>query len=375
MSDEAAADDETVEGDGDEDLVVEDLVVAAVGGEGEARAPVHLSDGHRGGHLAVLAFDAAGRPALLEHAFVVENECHGWRLDRFLMKRMRRLSRARIQRVIHGDLDIGSVKVTRPAARVQAGQVVRFRRPAPVEPDVPRNVGVLLADPEVYALDKPAGLPIHPTARYHYSTLTAVLRERFPGERLEMCHRLDRETSGVLLVGRTPTAGPLIKRAFAKRQIEKTYLAICHGDLASETVVDAPLGLDGGRVRIKMAIRAVAQGGLVARTRFVPLARFAGFTLVEAHPETGRQHQIRAHLDHIGHPIVGDKLYPHEERFIEWADHGMSDELLADLTLPRHALHAAALVFPHPVTGERIRVESPLPDDLVAHLATLQPLG
>src|SRR5579871_4048680 len=97
--------------------------------------PLALAD-----HLAVAAFDAAGRPSLLEHSFVVEGECHGWRLDRFLMKKMRRLSRARIQRVIRGDLDVDGVAVRKPAQTVLAGQRVRFRRPAPVEPEVPREI-------------------------------------------------------------------------------------------------------------------------------------------------------------------------------------------------------------------------------------------
>ena len=102
--------------------------------------------------------------------------------------------------------------------------------------------------------------------------------------------------------------------------------------------------------------------------------RYAGYTLVEARPETGRQHQIRAHLDAIGYPIVGDKLYPDEERFVAWLAEGDSDELTARLLLPRHALHAFALDFPHPVTGERINVESPLPQDLETFLAGLSPI-
>src|SRR5204862_6631616 len=120
----------------DEELDDEPALEAAPG-------PVALTDGRRRGHLAVLAFDERGRPLTLEHSFVVEGECHGWRLDRFLMKRMRRLSRTRIQRVIHGDLDVNGVKVTRPGASVHAGEVVRFRRPAPPEPTVPRRVDVL----------------------------------------------------------------------------------------------------------------------------------------------------------------------------------------------------------------------------------------
>ncbi len=319
-------------------------------------------------HLAVVAFDAAGRPALLQHSFVVEGECHGWRLDRFLMKKMRRLSRARVQRVIRGDLDVDGVPVRKPAATVLSGQRVSFRRPAPAEPEVPRAVAVLAEDPRFYALDKPAGLPIHPTARYHYGTLTAVLRERFPGERLHTCHRLDRETSGVLLVARGDASAASLKRAFARRLVEKSYLAIVHGELETPQVIDAPLALAGGRVRVQMAVRAVADGGLPSRTRVAPRARYRGFTLVEAFPETGRQHQIRAHLAHAGFPIVGDKLYPDDEPFIRWADDG---ELDPRMLLPRHALHAARLTFPHPDGGAPVTVESPLPGDLAAFLAGL----
>src|SRR5262249_49509366 len=150
---------------------------------------------------------------------------------------------------------------TRPGQPVRAGQVVAFRRPAPAEPEVPRNVRVLVEDAAFYALEKPAGLPIHPTARYHYSTLTAVLRERFPGEKhLEVCHRLDRETSRILLVARTREAGPLIKKAFARRQVKKRYLCIVRGELDEERLVEAPLGLAGARVRVRMAVRPLAEG-------------------------------------------------------------------------------------------------------------------
>jgi 23S rRNA pseudouridine1911/1915/1917 synthase len=330
-----------------------------------------LTDGDGDGHLAVAAFDASGRPALLEHRFVVENECHGWRLDRFLMKRMRRLSRARIQRVIRGDLDVDGVKVGKPAATVQAGQRVTFRRPAPPEPEVPRHVTLVDGDDSLYVFDKPAGLPIHPTARYHYGTLTAVLRERYPGETLHVCHRLDRETSGLLLVARSLPAASAMKRAFAKRHVQKSYLAIVHGEFPGEQIIDAPLALAGARVRVQMAVRPVSDGGLPSRTRVLPLSRYRGFTLVEARPETGRQHQIRAHLAHAGFPIVGDKLYPDDAPFIQWADHGIVDE---KMLLPRHALHAAHLAFPHPESGEMRSFESPLPDDLAAFVKTLSPI-
>ena len=202
---------------------------------------------------------------------------------------------------------------------------------------------------------------MHPTAKWHFSTVTAVLREKFPDERLQITHRLDLETSGVLLIARSYEAAVALKRAFAKRRVHKRYLALVHGALDGEGVVDAPLGArrwprareDGGARRTgwrrgRAGVRARAHGD---------------YTLVDCWPETGRQHQIRAHLDHLGHPIVGDKLYPDERLFADYQDHGW--EAVADkLPLPRQALHAAELRFPHPTTGDEVVIESALPADL-----------
>ena len=373
------------------------------------------------------------RPTVIEQRFVVENECHGWRLDRFLQKRIRRMSRNRIQRVIDGDCNVDG-RVARSGMRVFSGQLVTFRRPAPPEPVVPREIGIVLADPSFYVIDKPAGLPIHPTGRYHYSTLTAVLRERFPGEPLQVAHRLDRETSGLLLVARTQQAASVLKSAFQRRLIRKRYLAIAHGHVLPELqILDQAIGPAGTLVRVRMAVRSVEQGGLPSRTEVQVLERSQHYSLLECRPFTGRQHQIRVHLDAIGHPIVGDKLYPDEGVFLRWIARGgddsdgdtdvEADERLGDvslaslghasaeaaalqavgddaaegdggsdeldalgsdaadgetegraddglgLELPRHALHAAGLIFPHPLTGEDVKVESPLPADLAGFFA------
>ncbi len=310
------------------------------------------------------------RPLVIEQRFVVENECQGFRLDRFLQKKMRRLSRSRVQRVIAGDCDVDG-RPARASQRVQTGQKVSFRRPAPAEPEVPRELTVRHVDPEFYVLDKPAGLPIHPTARYHFSTLTAVLRERFPGEVLRVAHRLDRETSGLLLVARTKPAESALKKAFARRLIKKRYLAIVHGRLlipeGEPLILEQPIGPAGTTVRVRMAVRPLAEGGLSARTE-VRTVRCAGsYTLVECRPHTGRQHQIRVHLWAAGYPIVGDKLYPDEDLFLTWAEQG--DAAVRDrLPLLRHALHAAGLHFPHPSTGAAVAVDSPLPEELAAFL-------
>src|SRR6185312_14585507 len=122
---------------------------------------------------------------------------------------------------------------------------------APAEPDAPRELPLLHADDAFYAFEKPAGIAMHPTAKWHFSTVTSVLREKFPGEALQITHRLDLETSGVLLIGRTREAAVALKRAFAKRRVHKRYLAIVHGRLDGEGVIDAPLGLmQGGLVRV-----------------------------------------------------------------------------------------------------------------------------
>lgn len=298
----------------------------------------------------------------IEHTFLVENECHGWRLDRFLQKRIPRLSRERVQRVIRGDCWVDG-RPARPGQTVRPGQAVVFRRPAPVEPEVPRAIPVVYSDPSFYVIDKPSGLPMHPTAKWHKSTLTNVLREVFPDEHLQIAHRIDLETSGLLLVARTAAATSALKRAFARRQVKKKYLALVQGALPDSGTIDAPLGLGGGLVRVKMAVRA---DGLPSVTRYRCVERRGDHALVECEPITGRQHQIRAHLDHIGCPIVGDKLYPDETIFADFQDHGW--EAVADrIALPRQALHAAWLDFPHPDSGERVEVAVSLPADLQAY--------
>ncbi len=308
-------------------------------------------------------------PSTITHRFIVEAECDGWRLDRFLQKRIPRLSRVRLQRVIRGECWLDE-RACRPSSPVLPGQVVRIVRPAPVEPDVPRALPVLHADPAFYVLDKPAGIAMHPTAKFHYATVTAVMREVFPTEHLEICHRLDLETSGAVVVARTREATITIKNAFAARKMDKRYLAICHwpADLAEAGVVDLPLGIEeGGITRVRMMVKPLEQGGLPSVTRYRVLERRGDLALVECSPETGRQHQIRVHMCAIGAPLVADKLYPDPQIFADYQDHGW--EAVEDrLPLRRHALHAAFIRFPHPVTGEPVEVSSPLPADLADFL-------
>jgi len=306
-------------------------------------------------------------------ALRVPPECDGWRLDHFLKQRIRRLSRTKIRTIIDSQVRLGDGRAPRPAMAVHQGDTIRIDRPAPIEPEVPREFGILAEDEYFIAIDKPAGLPMHTTAKFWKNTLVALLRERYPDERLQICHRIDRETSGVLLIARDAGAASFLKRAFASRAVKKIYLALVHGVPEPPVgVIDAPMRLLDTRTRIKMG---VTDDGLPAVTRYRVEQAFAHHALVEAAPETGRQHQIRVHLAHLGHPIVGDKLYgAGEQAFMDYCDTGLTPELLARFDgLPRHALHAARLTFPHPKTREPVTVKSPLPADLVAYLEGLGP--
>jgi 23S rRNA pseudouridine1911/1915/1917 synthase len=301
----------------------------------------------------------------------VPSECEGWRLDHFLKRRIGRLSRTKIQRIIREQITFPDGRRARPSASVHAGEVLLLRRPAPIEPDVPRDFAILHQDASVMVIDKPAGLPMHTTAKFWRNTLAALLRERYPDQPMQMAHRIDRETSGVLLIARTSAAASFLTIAFARRQVRKTYLALVMGQPPDDGLIDMPIKLVDSLTHIMMG---PAPDGLPAVTRFRVVERFAEHALVEAYPETGRQHQIRVHLAQLGHPIVGDKLYAGGEAlFMRACDQGMTPEMLEAVGgLSRHALHAHRLTFPHPETRAEMTVESPLAPDLEAHIAGLR---
>jgi len=309
---------------------------------------------------------------VIERDIVVPPECSGWRLDHFLKRRIGRMSRTRIQSIIGEQISFPDGRPARPSSPVRAGETILLRRPAPVEPEVPRHFDILFEDESVLVIDKPAGLPMHTTAKFWRNTLVALLRERYPDEQMEIAHRIDRETSGVLLIARNRQVASFLTRAFARRAVEKTYLALVKGHPPDEGKIDMPLRLLDTKSRIMMG--PVQDGsGLTAVTQFRVVRRLPGHAVCEARPLTGRQHQIRVHFACIGHPIVGDKLYgAGEALFMRSCDEPLTPELLACFDgLPRHALHAHRLTFPHPVGKHAVTIESPLPADIAAHIATL----
>ena len=316
--------------------------------------------------------DREGRPGdgeLKRIPVQVEAQFTGWRLDLYLRQKIRRLSREQIQGIIATRLEHGGPGKLKPATRVAAGMRFVLLSESGPEPDVPLNFGVIFDDGGLLVVDKPAGIPVHPNARYVDHTLTALLRTAYPDRKVDPAHRLDRETSGLLACGCHLAATRALKIAFARGQVEKTYLALALGAPAQERfTVEAPLRLTrASAVGVRMH---VAADGLAARTdvevletRHIPGGE--AIALLACRPRTGRQHQIRAHLHHAGLHLVGDKIYGRDELIFDRFTRGeLSDDDRSSLMLPRQALHAWRLALAHPGSGETLHLESPLAADL-----------
>jgi 23S rRNA pseudouridine1911/1915/1917 synthase len=309
--------------------------------------------------------DEHGKPRIVERRFVVADEEAGLRVDHYLKKKIARLSRTRLQRIIKSQVTRSGARV-KPSTTVAAGDELLLRREAQPEPPCPRTFELLYRDERMMVISKPAGLPVHASAKFYFNTLTRVLDERFPGEMAQICHRLDRETSGALVIARDKDAARTLKGAFAKKTVRKSYRAIVYGVPEwSEHLIDLPLGLVAGDGELNVRMEVRDDDSLPSKTEAAVLETAGDFALVECRPITGRQHQIRAHLAAIGHPIVGDKLYAHgDDAFRRYCAEGLTDELRELFKLERQALHAASVEVPHPDDGRRLRVEAPLPDDM-----------
>lgn len=288
------------------------------------------------------------------------------RLDLFIQTRIPRLSRTRAQRIVKacGYREDG-VK-SRASDLVRAGETVYLVRPPFEEPSAPRTLPVVYEDDVMMAIDKPPGLPVHPSASYHRNTVSFILQERYGYEAApRIAHRLDRETSGLLLCSRSLAYERLLKNAFETRRMHKSYLAIVRGEMADDQgTIDLPMARPDSGLHVLMQVR---RDGLPAVTRYQVRARRGGHSLVELFPETGRQHQLRVHLSAIGHSIVGDKLYGPEREapFLQTIETGLTPELVQRLGHDRHALHAFRLTLEHPLDGRTLTVEAPLASDLV----------
>jgi 23S rRNA pseudouridine1911/1915/1917 synthase len=294
-------------------------------------------------------------------------EDSGKRLDHVLHQRLPQFSRARLQDWIKDGHVLINGAVRRTSYLVRKGDVadVQPAEPAPLRAtaeEIPLTV--LYEDEDLVAIDKPAGMVVHSGAGVHSGTLVNALLHRFgslsgaAGElRPGIVHRLDRYTSGVLLVAKNDTAHKHLAEQFASRRVEKTYLALVHGKVKLERGrIEKPIARDP-RQRVRMTARLAR--GRAAWSEYHVLHRFRDFTFLEVRIGTGRTHQIRVHLASVGHPVVGDRLY------------GAPAKIAGEPTLGRYFLHSHRIRFEQPSTGERITVESPLPAELAEWMKSI----
>ncbi|MBW2263891.1 MAG: RluA family pseudouridine synthase [Deltaproteobacteria bacterium] len=257
----------------------------------------------------------------------------------------------------------------RSSTRVSAGDVLVIQRPVRDKTDLPDSYGVLHEDEHLYVVDKPAGMPVHPTASYMLNTLVNLSRKALPDTPPRLCHRLDRETSGIVIMAKDLESQKKIMRQFEDRKVSKSYFALVWGTPEPpEGTIRIPLRLSRvSKIRMKMeTVSETDHGtGQPSTTRYSLQGASRRFALVSCKPETGRQHQIRIHMAHVGHPLVGDKIYGvDEDLFLQFLESGLDDEMMSQLLIPRHALHAASITFRHPATGEKLTVDSPLAPDI-----------
>ncbi len=303
---------------------------------------------------------------------------NGWLLLDFLCHRFRYLQRETwVERIDAGKLRVDG-RPARADTIVNTDALVEYEIRV-AEPDVDFTYEVVHEDRDILVVSKSGNIPVHAGGTYFRNTLIARLREE-RGPELALAHRLDRETSGLVVLTRTREAARAMASAFAEGRVDKTYLAVVHGEPADdEFAVDAPLSRArrGSTTEYPIARMVVdAVGGKPARTLFRVLgtASPAGppqktWSLVEAKPLTGRTNQVRVHLEFAGNPMVGDKIYGVPPDVLrESIENPDSERVLRHLVLPRHALHAWRIAFPHPSGGSPLALEASLPADLASLL-------
>ncbi len=260
---------------------------------------------------------------------------------------------------------------------LKEGDTIQYR-PNPdlmIEPPINAEFRVIESRENIYIIEKPPNLPMHPAGRYREHTLLHLLRNQFPGEELSPLHRIDRETSGLVLFSRRQSTFALYQKLFEDRKIEKTYLAIVFGKFPSNLKGYGFLTKDrDSLIRKKMKWSANPDSTSLSADTDFELATYSqekNLSLVRCFPRTGRIHQIRATLLALGYPIVGDKLYGKDETaFLDFAKNGDSSDFLKRVGHSRQALHAETLNFLDPISNENQSFSSPLPNDL-ANLMSL----
>ncbi|MDZ4818696.1 MAG: RluA family pseudouridine synthase [Planctomycetota bacterium] len=313
---------------------------------------------------------------------IVDEQFHGARLDIFLAQKFSDYSRVHLRKVVNADAVEVNGRRTKAAHKLQTGERVtivlpELPRQAPQPEDIPLEI--LYEDEWLAAINKPPGMVVHPAKGHWSGTLTSALQFHFDKlsgaggpTRPGIVHRLDRDTSGVMVVAKTDQAHLLLASQFEARTAEKEYFAITYGVPDRDgDIIDQPVGAHPYQ-REKMAIRHDHSTSRPAQTVYQVIERFAGFAAVRLLPKTGRTHQIRLHLAHIGCPVLCDKLYGGRDRILRGELQRNPED--REVVLDRQALHAARLKLRHPATDELLEFIAPLPADLLATLAEIKKL-
>ena len=302
----------------------------------------------------------------------VPDSAAGRRFDAVLAELFPDFSRSRLAGWIKSGDALLDGKPARPRDPVHGGEQVSLNAALGIETEaLPQDIPleVLYEDEAVFVIDKPAGLVVHPGAGNPDGTLVNALLHRDPTlnalPRAGIVHRLDKDTSGVMVVARTLPAQTRLVEMLSARDVHRQYLAIVAGPMVSGGTADFPIDRHP-RDRLRMGVR---EDGRDAVTHYRLRERFRAHTALECRLETGRTHQIRVHMQHIKHPIIGDPLYGGALKLPKGATEGLVDALRG---FKRQALHAEVLEFAHPLTGQPVRAEAPLPADMRALMKVLR---
>jgi 23S rRNA pseudouridine1911/1915/1917 synthase len=304
--------------------------------------------------------------------FEIDKQFDGYRVDRYLAQRLAAYSRVQVQKILEASRVTRGDQPLKASAKVRGGERILIAYPRRHEAPIPGDAAlpVLYEDNDLLVIDKPANLLSHPTDKIQLHTVLGYLRHLRPDlTRVHLLHRLDRETSGVLALAKNRAAARAWTKAMEERRIKKTYLAIVRGATPHKRgTLDAPIGRQGGAIKVRQWVDV--PNAVSAVTRYEIVACCEEFSLVRAFPVTGRLHQIRVHFASMGHPILGDPLYQEDgAAYRAMIEKGLTSDDRARLGFPRLALHAASIRFPHPITGELLRILAPLPPDFRAFLA------
>ena len=303
----------------------------------------------------------------------IPSEARGEALLDFLTRRFRYHHRDEWQQQLRAGRVRIDGKVATGSEALTTGMQLQYEKDHR-EPPVATDFSVIYEDAELLVVNKPAHLPMHADGPFIRNTLIYMLRDRF-GADLQLCHRLDRETSGVVVVAKNKHVQAAVQAQFGQG-IQKEYHAVCHGELLTPIRCEEPIGHHPtSEVRLRRTAGPDAMQPQAARTLLNPVESGGGRTLVACRPETGRTHQIRAHLEHAGHPIVGDKLYGRRDAdYLEFVRRMKSGDSVFEFSLPggdgpnRHLLHATSVKLQHPARDQAVCFTAPTPTEFARWL-------